>query len=139
MEIRRAVSDAEKRACYPALHALRPHVAAEGFLQRIREQERSGYRLVYGQAEDGVVAVAGFRVLENLAFGRFLYIDDLVTDPACRSRGYGSRLLSWLRERAARERCAQLHLDSGLARADAHRFYEREGLVKGGFHFYAEI
>jgi hypothetical protein len=27
------------------------------------------------------------------------------------------------------------HLDSGMQRQDAHRFYEREGLSKAGFHF----
>jgi GNAT superfamily N-acetyltransferase len=85
------------------------------------------------------VAVAGFRVLENLAWGRFLYVDDLVTLAACRSQGYGAKLLAWLRERAAQESCAQLHLDSGIQRAGAHRFYEREGMTMSSYHFMERI
>ena len=54
----------------------------------------SGYRLAFVQDTDGVVAVAGFRVGENLAWGRFLYVDDLVTLPSHRSKGYGAKLLS---------------------------------------------
>ena len=60
------------------------------------------------------VAVAGFRVGENLAWGRFLYVDDLVTLSAHRSKGYGSKLLTWLKAFAVREGCMQLHLDSGI-------------------------
>lgn len=85
-----------------------------------------------------MVAVAGFRLGDNLAWGHFLYIDDLVTRAKYRSNGYGKGLLDWLREYAKQEGCQQLHLDSGLQRKDAHRFYEREGLKSEGFHF-AEI
>lgn len=86
-----------------------------------------------------MVAVAGFRVGENLAWGLFLYVDDLVTLPTQRSRGYGARLLAWLKERAANEGCQQMHLDSGIQRKDAHRFYEREGMTMASFHFVENI
>jgi hypothetical protein len=36
---------------------------------------------------------------------------------------------------AVKEGCTQLHLDSGMQRKDAHRFYEREGMVAEGLHF----
>jgi GNAT superfamily N-acetyltransferase len=87
------------------------------------------------QVTDRVVAVAGFRIGENLAWGRFLYVDDLATLPAHRSKGYGAKLLSWLMELAAKEGCQQMHLDSGIQRKDAHRFYEREGMTMASFHF----
>jgi GNAT superfamily N-acetyltransferase len=59
----------------------------------------------------------------------------LVTDEAMRSRGLGKALLDWLRHEAWSLGCGQLHLDSGLHRVDAHRFYERESLKKTAFHF----
>lgn len=99
----------------------------------------SGYRLAFVQDTDGVVAVAGFRVVENLAWGRFLYVDDLVTLPTHRSKGYGAKLLSWLMDLAATEGCQQLHLDSGIQRKDAHRFYEREGMTMASFHFVQHV
>ena len=36
-----------------------------------------------------------------LAWGRFLYVDDLSTLPEARRRGYGMELLEWLRDEAA--------------------------------------
>ncbi|MBI3433053.1 MAG: GNAT family N-acetyltransferase [Hydrogenophilales bacterium] len=135
MNIRIATTDSEIAACYPVMRELRPHIAEDHFLARVRGQENAGYRLAFLQQPDGVVAVAGFRVGENLAWGRFLYVDDLVALPAHRSKGFGARLLSWLREFAAKEGCLQMHLDSGTQRKDAHRFYEREGMSVAGFHF----
>ncbi len=129
MEIRIAATDAEILACYPVMLALRPHVAEADFTQRVRRQETAGYRLAYAaDAQNRPAAVAGFRIGENLAWGRFLYVDDLVTRPELRSQGYGTALLAWLKGHAAAEGCGQLHLDSGMQRTDAHRFYLREGV-----------
>lgn len=131
-----ATTDREIAACYPVLRELRPHIAEAEFLPRVRAQMAAGYRLAYLLADDGAVAaVAGFRIGENLAWGRFLYVDDLVTLAARRSAGHGARLLAWLRRHGAGEGCGQLHLDSGVQRIDAHRFYAREGMARTSFHF----
>lgn len=135
MNIRIATTDSEIAACYPVMRELRPHVAEDQFLSRVRSQQEKGYRLAFAEQSDGVVAVAGFRVGENLAWGRFLYVDDLVTSSFHRSKGFGSNLLHWLREFAARNDCLQMHLDSGIQRKDAHRFYQREGLSVTSLHF----
>jgi GNAT superfamily N-acetyltransferase len=135
VNIRIARTDAEFGACIPVLRELRPHITEDELVERIRRQVQSGYRIALLSSGDDVVAVAGFRIGENLAWDRFLYIDDLVTRASDRSRGHGARLLTWLREYASREGCAQLHLDSGMQRKEAHRFYEREGMEAFGLHF----
>lgn len=135
MDIRLATTDEEISGCYPVMRELRPHIEASRFLAAVRRQEADGYRLLYLRAAGETVAVAGFRVGENLAWGRFLYVDDLVTHSARRSQGYGARLLGWLRAYAVEQGCGQLHLDSGRQREAAHRFYEREGMSRAGFHF----
>jgi GNAT superfamily N-acetyltransferase len=137
MNIHLATTDESIAACYPMMRELRPHIALDEFVARVRSQEISGYQLAALDDGEGVVAVAGFRTGENLAWGRHLYVDDLVTLDKQRCRGYGARLLSWLREFAAAEGCRQLHLDSGIQRQDAHRFYEREDMSKTGYHFVA--
>jgi len=139
MTIHFATTDTEIAACYPVMRELRPQIAEEQFLSRVRSQEGAGYRLAYIHETTGVVAVAGFRIGENLAWGRFLYVDDLVTLPGRRSRGHGAKLLSWLKELAEKEGCEQLHLDSGIQRKEAHRFYEREGMTMASFHFVEKI
>ena len=139
MNIQLVQTNEEIQACFPVMQQLRPHIEAGDFLSRVREQQRSGYRLASVNTLDGVVAVAGFRLGQNLAWGHFLYVDDLVTLSSHRSRGHGSGLLAWLKSYAAEQGCAQIHLDSGLQRTEAHRFYEREGMPKSGFHFAADI
>jgi len=139
MHIRIAITDVEIADCFPVMRELRPHIAEDQFLSRIRSQITSGYRLAFVQVMDRVIAVAGFRIGENLAWGRFLYVDDLVTLPAHRSKSYGAKLLSWLLELAAKEGCQQMHLDSGIQRKDAHRFYEREGMTMASFHFVENV
>jgi GNAT superfamily N-acetyltransferase len=138
MKIRIAKTDTEIAACYPVLRELRPHITESEFLSRVRAQEKGGYLLAFVQEASGPVAVAGFRIGENLAWGRFLYVDDLVTHPTFRSKGYGAALLSWLRNYAGENGCLQLHLDSGIQRKEAHRFYEREGMERVSYHFRQE-
>ena len=124
-----------------ALLELRPQYGdAERLAALIDDRLRAGgYRLL-GSFEDGseeASAAAGFRVVGMLAWGRSLYVDDLVTLPEARGRGHADALFRWLEEEADRLRCHSFHLDSGVGpeRADAHRFYFRHGLTITSFHF----
>jgi GNAT superfamily N-acetyltransferase len=121
------------------MKALRPHYGErDEFVRRVDEVQRAqGYRLVGTFEDDRLVAVAGFRVIESLVWGRALYVDDLSTLPDARRRGHAARLLEWCAEEARRQGCGQLHLDSavGAEREDAHRLYFNQGLRITAFHF----
>ncbi len=136
---RLAETDEEIARCFAVMAELRPHLAAKGFVGRVQAQQAEGYRLAFlegaGEAAGEVVAVAGFRVMEMLATGRTLYVDDLVTDERRRSRGYGKKLLDWLEVYAREAGCATFSLDSGTQRQEAHAFYFREGMRVTSFHF----
>jgi hypothetical protein len=118
-----AKTAAEIRRCYRVMRQLRPHLTAATFLSRVQSQRVQGYRLAFLEASGEVRAVAGYRISECLAWGRFLYVDDLVTGEASRSKGHGRALFDWLVAEAVREECRELHLDSGVQRFGAHRFY----------------
>lgn len=122
--------------CFPAMRELRPNIpnAAE-FAARVQRQQSGGYRLAMLEDRGEVRAVAGYRISENLVTGRFLYVDDLVTREADRSHGYGGALFEWLENEARQEGCEQLHLDSGVQRFDAHRFYMGRGMAITAHHF----
>lgn len=136
MKIDLAESDEEVRACFAVMRHLRGDLPdAETFLGRVRSQQAGGFRLAALRDGGDPLAVAGFRVQENLAWGRHLYVDDLVTHPDARSRGYGAALLGWLADFGRSLGAGQLHLDSGRQREAAHRFYQREGLQISSFHF----
>ena len=73
--------------------------------------------------------------LLSVRFGPRCWVEDLAVDPECRSQGIGASLLdaakSWGRERGA----THLELDSGLARTEAQRFYERESPSWSGIQY----
>jgi GNAT superfamily N-acetyltransferase len=136
MTIRLAESDSDIKGCLPAMRQLRPHLAAEeDFLARVRRQQQQGYLLAFVEEQGKAVCVAGFRLLENLAWGRFVYVDDLVTDEGARSLGHGEAMLNWLIDYARRQNCNEFHLDSGVQRFGAHRFYLNHRMDITSHHF----
>jgi GNAT superfamily N-acetyltransferase len=134
-EVREMVSDEEVASTFPVMCQLQPHLAEKGYVERIREMRRGGYRLAAVVDEDRVRCVAGFRVQDYLYCGKHLYVDDLVTDESSRSGGYGKLMLDWLVGEAKRNGCEQFHLDAGVQRHDTHRFYFREGMKISAYHF----
>jgi GNAT superfamily N-acetyltransferase len=131
-----ANSDAEILQCFPVMSELRPHLVEGEFVARIRRQQaEGGYQLAFLAVQGRVRALAGFRIGEFLAWGRILYVDDLVTTSEDRSRGHGRRLFDWLTARAREAGCGQLHLDSGVQRFSAHRFYLRHRMDITAHHF----
>lgn len=123
-EISIAETNSQIAACVDVMRQLRPHLTdADAFVARVRVQQANGYMLA-ALRDDGIVrAVAGYRFIENLYSGRVLYVDDLVTDAACRSAGHGAALLDWLIAEARARQCQTFELDSGVQRFGAHRFY----------------
>lgn len=128
-------TDNEIDQCFDVMVELRAHLHKETFLPTIRDMESEGYRLAYIQDDKKVVAVAGYRIYRNLFMGKHLYIDDLVTADAERSKGYGQQLIRWLRDIAVSEDCQFFHLDSGTHRGRAHKFYFEQGLTIASYHF----
>ena len=135
MANRLATSDADSQACYPVMVQLRPHHREADFVETVHRMHATGFQLAMRTHDDRVMAVAGFRVIENLHTGRILYVDDLVTTEDVRSAGHGAALLRWLADYARDHRCLALELDSGTHRHGAHKFYLREGMHISNFHF----
>ncbi len=135
MPIRLTHTEAEIAACFAVMQELRPHLSPDEFVERVQRQQQQGFLLAALEEEGEVMAVAGFRLLESLAWGRFLYVDDLVTQSEVRSKGHGRLLLDWLVRYAREHRCQELHLDSGVQRFRAHRFYLLHGMEISCHHF----
>jgi len=135
LKIKKMESNKNIQSCFTVMSQLRTNIKENDFIEIIRQQFENGYQLVAVLSEDSVVAVAGFHIRENLAWGKFLYVDDLITDEKQRSAGFGKVLLGYLNDEARENDCEQLHLDSGVQRKDAHRFYEREGMTFSSHHY----
>lgn len=134
-----ATTEREILNCFNVMSELRPHLEEEDFLSTIEHMNREGYQLAYIDLQDEVVAVAGYRIYTNLFMGKHLYVDDLVTAPNFRSKGYGEEMITWLRSEALDKGCHYFHLDSGTHRAEAHKFYFNQGFEIASFHFSEQL
>jgi GNAT superfamily N-acetyltransferase len=130
-----ATTAAEIARCFWVMRQLRPALIADEFAERVQMQQAEGYQLVYVEHDRIVVACAGFRLQTMLSSGKTLYVDDLVTDGALRSKGHGEAVLQWLITLAKEAGCATFSLDAGIHRQEAHAFYFRNRLRVTSFHF----
>ena len=135
VEVREVASRDETRALFPVVRELRPHLSEVEFVSAVGRMRAEGYRLAGAYRAGEPVGAAGFRLFEALYSGPQLYVDDLVVAETGRSAGLGRALVRWLEDEARRAGCAQLHLDSGVQRSEAHRFYFRERFAVTSFHF----
>lgn len=130
-----AESEREISDCYAVMAGLRPHLGRDEFVPRVKRlAEVSGYRLAY-LTEGGVKAVAGFRISEWLAGGKYLEIEDLVAAESERSKGYGGELFDWLTRHAEERGCDHVRLVSGVNRSGAHRFYLNRRMSIEAYYF----
>jgi len=134
-----ARSEEEIASCYPVMAELRPHIHRDEFVPTVKRlAEAAGFRLAY--LTDGEVkAVAGFRISEWLAGGRYLEVEDLVAKSGERSKGYGGELFEWLVAHAVENGCSQVRLVSRVSRTDAHRFYQRMGMKLEAHYFSMDV
>ena len=135
MEVRLVESDAQLEMISGVLLQLRSSFDKESLVAQIKEQQKRGYELAYVESDGTVLCVAGFVVSVKLAWGKHIYIDDLVTDERYRSSGAGGRLIDWFKSYARERGCKQIHLDSGVQNFAAHRFYLRRGFNIASHHF----
>lgn len=139
MNIKVARTNPEKLACFQVLRELRLDLREDAFLPQLERQEAQGYQLAFVRHGEQVVAVAGFWINEAFAYGKYMYVYDLVTIGSARSSGHGKLLLDFLKTFAKDAGCVQLHLDSGVQRFAAHKFYLREGFVISSHHFAMDL
>jgi GNAT superfamily N-acetyltransferase len=132
--IQLAISVTEIERCFPVMSQLRSHLGADDFVQQVQTQMETGYQLAYSH-DAQVIGVAGFEISTNLAWGKYLYVADLIVDDRMRSQGYGEALFIWLIKYAQKHDCQQFHLDSGVQRFAAHRFYIRHKMNISSHHF----
>jgi GNAT superfamily N-acetyltransferase len=131
--------DSRLALAWEVMAQLRPHRDPSAMDAVYQEAHPLGYRVTARFGDGACRAVAGWRIGVNLHLGRNLYVEDLVTDSAVRSAGHGAALLDHLRGVARVAGCRALHLDSGVQRHEAHRFYFRERLHISSHHFLEEL
>ena len=138
--IKLMTSDEEIMATFSVMVQLRSHLAENQYVETVRRLQKTNNYHLAAVLEGGTVkCVAGYRLAECLSWGHFLYVDDLITDSDARSEQHGKRMMDWLIEQARENRCNEIHLDSGVQRHGAQRFYLRERMDITCYHFARKI
>jgi GNAT superfamily N-acetyltransferase len=128
MNIKSLKTHDEIAQSFDAFCELRPHLRSkEIFVTQVMEQYKEGYEIIAAYELDEVVACIGFRFLTTLAWGKILYIDDLITKEKNRGKGYGQILLDHVIKIAREHQCKEVHLDTGYTRHAAHKVYLKQG------------
>lgn len=121
---------------FAVMKELRPHLRDRAtYAIQVDHQRAQGYRLLAAWSDGAIVGLAGYRLMDNLLYGRFVYVDDLVVTATLQRAGLGERLLQAARQQAVDLHCEHFVLDTGLHMALAQRFYFRQGLLARGMHF----
>lgn len=136
MNIKLLETDTEILESFHVMKVLRPHLVQEDYLEKVRrQQDNDGYSLLAAIDDNGEIgALAGFRIAEFMDWGKILYIDDLITDPDKKRKGFAGALLDWLDAEAREAGCDEIHLDTGHQRHDAHRLYLNKGFTLSSHH-----
>lgn len=140
MNVQKITADSDIEKCFEAFAELRPHLKNRTqFVGQVKAQSSEGYQI--HAIFDGNVAVScvGLRVMTTLAWGKILYVDDLITAEKHRGKGYGSILLKHAVDMAGREGCQQVHLDTGYGRHAAHRTYLKHGFQLNCHHLALDL
>ena len=82
-----------------------------------------------------VGVVSAYLDLHSIRFGPRCWVEDLAVDPFRRSEGIGRALLEAAKDWAREQGATHLELDTGLARGDARRFYERQQPIAKGHSY----
>ncbi len=116
----------ECKRFFDLLKELRPHLTFDSFRETLFEaQKTSNYQMTGIEDESGLVALMGYRILHDFVHGKHLYIDDLVSKESCRSKGYGTILLSHAEEIARLNGCSNLRLCTGIENEAGKKFYQK--------------
>ncbi len=135
MEFTECIGLAEVKLAWPVMKQLRSSISQQEFEARVTAAQNCGYRLFTAIQDETIVGAVGFRVVDDLAWGHHLYIDDLVVNESSRGKGIGKSLIDFIKSEALIEGCTSIRLCSALTRDDTHRFYEREGMSKQSYAF----
>lgn len=141
----REIEAHETATAFAALSILRPMLNdINRFVEQVNATQRAqGYRLlgVFEEGKSNAVAVCGFREETDLVNGRHIHIDDLITIPNSRGRGYASILLAAVQEIAQQNDILNIEVDSSVINesAIAHRLYFQQGFAIHSYHFVKKL
>jgi len=107
-------------------------------LQKMKSDD--SHLTIVTEYEGKVIGFIGF--YKGIAYnydGEYIQILALAVSKKHQNKGIGSQLLKWVEDYAIEHGIQSFGVNSGLHRAEAHRFYENNGYLKKSYGFIKDI
>lgn len=138
-QIKYLTTKSEMLAQLPLLQQLQPWLNENNMNEMLDDMLAHGYVMAGVFEREKCVAITGLWFITKLYTGKYMEIDNFVTDENYRSKGLGKLLTDWCIEEAKKKKCKYVMLDAYTTNHAAHKFYLREGFIIKGYHFLKEL
>ncbi len=139
IDVRECRTDEEFSAIYPFIRELNKDMSRELFEQLLAAMREENYHCITAWQGEDMVGVCGYWIAHRFYCKKALQPDNVIIREDKRNIGIGRAIMAWLEARAKELGCDSMMLDSYLDNEPSHRFYEREGFIKLGYHFHKNI
>jgi GNAT superfamily N-acetyltransferase len=120
----------------PILQELYPSLTLDAYRNDLIEMMPNNQ---YGQIAvfegETCLGLTGYWIGTKLWCGKYLEIDNLIVSEKKRSTGVGKLMFDYLAEKAIKEKCTMMALDSYTSNFKAHKFFYNQSFAPKGFHF----
>lgn len=108
-------------------------VSVEYPIQQDRLKELIENKQIYVIKEkEKILGYATIDIKEKTSYGthyrKYLSIEAIAVDENCRGKGYGTKLIEFLKELGRKEKCTDLYLTVNEENKDAIKLYEKLGM-----------
>lgn len=134
----RELAPTEINTAFAAFHLVYPNIVdITQFQEIVQIQQAEGYRLlgIFEENKHNAVAVCGFRICTNFAFGRYLNIDDLIIRDDVDHKNYGRQLLKTIQEIAQDAHCSDIQAHVQINSGTIRYLFEEAGFILTGQQF----
>lgn len=138
-KIREIKNRKEMLGQYPLLCQLSPGLKKAAYKTMLKDMLAHRYRMAGVFDGKKCVGLSGFWISTKIYSGKYVELDNVVIDQEYRSQGIGKLVCHWILKEAKRKGCKTAMLDAYLSNEAGHRFYEREGFYKEGYHFLKKL
>jgi GNAT superfamily N-acetyltransferase len=104
-------------------------------LQRLQEMTTQNYECVGVYDHQQLIGVAGMWFCTRHYSGRSVEVDHVCIEDAYRNQGLGSQLMVWIENYVKEKGYETIELNAYVENILSHKFYQKQGYKKLGFHF----
>jgi GNAT superfamily N-acetyltransferase len=120
---------------FDLIKLLSTNISCLEYEEMLNEMIKLNYKQAVAYYNSKPVGVCGFWINTKIYSGKYVELDNVVTDENYRGQEIGKLLCNFVLTIAKQNNCKTAMLDAYLENIKAHDFYEREGFIKKGFHF----